>query len=495
MSPPTGVKQERHSSQPWPGQIIVALLGLLLVYTTWAWAGLRPSFHVWGNVLACVLLAGIFGAGGRRIGRDPVFWIGLLFLGYLGLQWLNSGRVQYFDVGYQRWMYTRPPWPGWPSSFCRSDARQMLAWFFPAWVIAVALRAQILNRHAVRKLLMLVVCNAGVLALFGVIQYATRTQAIFWVQPLKSHFFAVFAYGNHTAPFFVLTGGMGFGLLYREVFDTRITPADTPSAQRLRHPGRVAVLALMVLLSLVGAYMGFSRTGVILAVALGLFALGYGWRRGWTALPAAGRLNLVAVSLGAAGLLYFIVAGFGAGGIRKEFTLVPVAAGEQLSLHDRVFLELGGRPRYAQAAVKIWRENAWFGVGGWGYKYLVASHVPENQWAALEKRGWANVHVDFLQFLVEFGLVGTGLLMAALGVMVHGLHPFARRRPGALYVMGLSSLGLTILFSFVDIPFRCPAILYTWVTLLAAIPVLCPFSSPTSQLTTAHPERTNPTGG
>ena len=85
--------------------------------------------------------------------------------------------------------------------------------------------------------------------------------------------------------------------------------------------------------------------------------------------------------------------------------------------------------------------------------------------------------------------------MAALGVMVRDLHPFARRRPGALYVMGITSLGLTILFSCVDIPFRCPAIMYTWVTLLAAIPVLCPFPAPTAQLKTAVPERTTPTGG
>ena len=34
------------------------------------------------------------------------------------------------------------------------------------------------------------------------------------------------------------------------------------------------------------------------------------------------------------------------------------------------------------------------------------------------------------------------------------------------------SLALTVVFSLVDIPFRCPAILYTWVALLAAMPAM-----------------------
>ncbi len=468
-------------------------LGFLLVYTTWVWAGLRPSFHEAGVVAAGILLAALFlegrGAAWHAFRRDPVFYLGLAFLGYLALQWLNTGRTQYFDVGYQRWTYTDPPWPGWPSSFARAEAAQMLAWFFPAWVIAVAIRTRMMDRHVLRRLLMVVACNAGALAIFGLAQFASGTQSIYWLQPLNGHFFASFAYGNHAAPFFVLAGGLAAGLLYREIFDTRSPHGDSPSALRLRHPWRVVILVPTMMLCLIGANMGFSRTGVILAGLLGIFVAGYGWRRGWALLQPAGRLNFAALSLAVIGWLYFAVAGFGEKGIRSEFTLRPAVPDALHTLWDRVDLELGGRPAYVRAALAIWREHPWFGVGGWGYKYLVASHVPQSRWAALEKRGWANVHADLLQFLAEFGVVGTGLLLAALGAMIREVLAVHQCRHNAFCVMGAASLVLTILFSFIDIPFRCPAILYIWVALLAAMPIVGQAHQPIGSAARATPER------
>lgn len=452
------------------------ILTFLLVYTTWAWAGLRPSYHRIGLGAAGILLVALFAEGGsgawRSVRRDPVFYLGLAFLGYLAIQWANAGRTQYFDVGYQRWTYTDPPWRGWPSAFARADAAQMLAWFFPAWTIAVAIRAQVLDRHALRRLLMFVACNAAVLALFGLVQFVSGTRSIYWIQPLKGHFFASFAYGNHVGPYFVLVAGLALGLLFREIFDVCESHADTPSAMRLRHPWRVVALVPTVVLCGVGANLGFSRTGVILAAMLGIIAAGYLWMRAWPLLHPAGRLNMAALSLAALGSLYFLVAGFGEQGIRKEFTLRSAVPGMLRTAWDRVDLELGGRPRFARAAVTIWREHPWFGVGGWGYKYLVASHVPESDWPNLEKRGWANVHLDLLQFLVEFGVVGMSLLLAALGVLVRELFVARRCRHNSFCVMAAAGLVLTVVFSLVDIPFRCPAILYTWVALLAAMPVI-----------------------
>ena len=411
-------------------------------------------------------------AAWTAIRRDPVFVLGLLFLVYLAVQWLNAGRTQYFDVGHQRWTYTDPPWRNWPSAFAREDAAQMLAWFFPVWAIALAIRSRLLDRHDLRRLLTFLAGNAGVLAVFGLVQFASGTRSIYWSQPLSGHFFASFAYGNHAGPFFVLAGGLALGLLCREAFDVRGRPADDSSGLRLRHPGRVAFLLPIALMCGVGANMGFSRAGILLSAALGIFAASYLWIRAWSLLRPAGRLNLAALSLGVLGTLYFLVAGFGEVGIRKEFTLRPADPETLRTAWDRIDLELGRRPRFARAALAIWREHPWFGVGGWGYKYLVASHVPEEFWPALERRGWANVHCDALQFLAEFGLVGAGLLFAALGVLVRDVVRTCRCRQNAFCVLGAASLLSTLAFSCIDIPFRCPAILYTWVALLAAMPAI-----------------------
>lgn len=403
--------------------------------------------------------------------RDPVFWLGAMFLGYLGVQWANAGRFQYFDVGYQKWTYTAPPWPGWPSAFSRAEAWQMVTWFFPAWVIALAIRSRILVPRELRRLMMWLVFISGLLAVFGLIQFASGTKSIYWIHPMQAQFFASFGYGNHAPPYFVLAGAMAAGLLFREVFDIPAVQMSDTMQRRIRHPGRVAVLGPVLLSCLASAHLGVSRSGVILSGLFFLFFAGYGLVRGWKLLRPAFRINLVAAFLAAGASLYFLVAGLGDQAIRKEFT-AKVAPHVLRTAWERVDLELGGRPQFYRAAVRMWQDHPWFGVGGWGYKYLVAEYIPAGLWPTLDKRGWANVHLDFLQFLAEFGIVGTGLLWGALGVMAADLfHPASRRN--SLWAMGLAGLLLVGIFSVIDLPFRCPAVLYAWVAVLAALPQMC----------------------
>ena len=461
---------------PAPGSYFLrASVAILLVYTPWVWAGLRPSFHVVAVVAALILLAWLCFPGRspapKACWRDPVFWAGALFLGYLGVQWANAGRIQYFDVGYQRWAYTAPPWPGWPSAFSRADAWQMLTWFFPAWVIALAIRSRILNPRELRSLMRGWVNMSGLLAVFGLIQYASGTKSIYWIHPMQAQFFASFGYGNHAPPYFVLAGALAAGLLFREIFDVPASHMSDTWQRRIRHPGRVAVLGPVLLLCLASAHLGVSRSGVILAGLFFLFFAGYGLVRGWRLLRPAFRVNLVAAVLGAGASLYFLVAGLGDQAIRKEFS--AKAAPQVLqTAWERVDLELGGRPLFYRAAVQLWKAHPWFGLGGWGFKYRVADYIPAALWPTLENRGWANVHFDFLQFLVEFGIVGTGLLLGALGVMAVDLfRPVCERN--SLWVMGLAGLLLVLVFSVIDLPFRCPAVLYAWVAVLAALPQMC----------------------
>jgi hypothetical protein len=452
------------------------MLALLLAYTVWVWAGLRPSFHLVGVGMAGILLASLVpGApqgAWRELLRDPVFSLGLLFIGFLGLQWANAGRELYFDVGYQRWTYTSAPWKGWPSSFARVDAREMLAWFFPAWVLALAIRLRIRDRRQARGLLMFMAGHAGLLAIFGLVQFSSGTRSIYWTQPLKGVFFASFAYANHVAPFFVLSGATAAGLLYRELFEARRARSSSSVPIRFHHPWRVVMLTPIVVVCLVAANLGFSRAGVILSWLFGAFLAVYGLVLGWRLLPPAGRVNLVALTLGLAGILYFAVAGAAGKSILREFTPKDRGSEVSRSFLGKLDLGLGGRPRFAWAAFRIWRQHPWFGVGGWGYKYLVAEQVSESYWDVLERRGWANVHCDFLQFLAEFGLVGFSLLLGALGVMIKELcHCDCRN--DTLFTLGLAGLGLVVVFSAIDLPFRSPAILYSWVALLALLPRAC----------------------
>lgn len=244
LSPSKSVAPARRDR---PGVFFVrAMLMFLLAYTTWAWAGLRPSFHWVAVAVSAILLLGFFVEGRREawqaVRRDPVFFLGLAFLMFLAIQWANAGRVRYFDVGFQQWMYMPPRWPNWPWAFAKADALQMLTWFFPAWTMVVVIRSRKMDRRDLRRFLLFLAGNAGLLVIFGLLQFAESDGSIYWVHPLKGHFFASFAYGNHAAPYFVLAGALSAGLLYREVFDVRCSSASQPSISRLCHPWRVAAL-------------------------------------------------------------------------------------------------------------------------------------------------------------------------------------------------------------------------------------------------------------
>jgi hypothetical protein len=83
----------------------------------------------------------------------------------------------------------------------------------------------------------------------------------------------------------------------------------------------------------------------------------------------------------------------------------------------------------------------------------------------------ADVHCDPLQFMVEFGVVGAGLLVVALAELTVPLFGPGLNR-GAVFTMTCSGLALVAVLSLIDLPFRCPAVLWTWTAMLAALPKL-----------------------
>jgi hypothetical protein len=163
-------------------RLVPFLLAFLLIYTVWAWAGLRPGFQRVGVATAGLLLAAVAwegrGAAVRAALRDPVFQLGLAFLAYLAVQWANAAGA-IFDVGYRRWT-SRTPLPGWPSAFARRMPRSCCV-VFPAWAIAVAIRSGRMSARVLRQVL----CGWRSVRVVGDVrldQFASGTDAIFWTR-------------------------------------------------------------------------------------------------------------------------------------------------------------------------------------------------------------------------------------------------------------------------------------------------------------------------
>jgi hypothetical protein len=479
-------------------KLLVTGAGLILVYLAWAWGGLQQIWQIPAVCASACLLIGLLTSTSSRrksLWRDYFFYGGLLFLGYLAIQSWNAGRVLFFDVGLREWRYSAPPHPGWPSAFSRADAAEMLTWFFPAWVLGLVVRSPGIGSRPLLKLLRALVYGAGLLSLMGIIQFVTHAKARYWVRPTHE-FFASFGYTNHAAAYFVLMGAVAAGLLFREIFRSDAFKVDRDLRARSVHTGflleldaarrsasthepvapvaktrmRVGALAVSLVLCLVGANLSLSRAGVILAWALAGFVAVYGLIRGWNRLSAVRRLNLAVATVAVLFVFYFAVAGFGKKEILHEFDVKKPIHHRLFTALDNVNLAMGGRLELDQAGWRIWQDHKLLGIGGWGFRYLLALYFPPEEWKVIAQNpGKANVHCDILQFLAEFGVVGFGLMLVAVWTLIGAIFQRACRRD-PLWIMGVIGLSLVFIFSLIDLPFRCPAILCTWVVVLAALP-------------------------
>jgi O-antigen ligase len=131
-----------------------------------------------------------------------------------------------------------------------------------------------------------------------------------------------------------------------------------------------------------------------------------------------------------------------------------------------------------RAAIRVWEEDIWQGVGPGHYDYRFRQFRPADVQA---RPGWA--HNDYLNALAEWGIVGTGLVASAWGLLGLGVlktWPTVRHAPRDLgedrgrnkfaFVLG-SSVGLAaiLVHSVVDFNMHIPANAILAVTLMALL--------------------------
>ncbi len=392
--------------------------------------------------------------------RDPFFILGLALVVLLFLQWWNAGRLLYFDSTARAWQYSEPRHAGWPSAITAKEARQMLDWFLPAWVLILSIRSPALNARAVRKLWRVVAYSAGLLSLLGLAQYTSGSMKMFGFIPMRLHFYASFGYPNHAGSYFLMTLCLAAALLYWE------TSAHTGRSNRAR---RVALAAVFVL-SFVGAIFSLSRLAIILGVVLLLLITTYFVVALWPRLVSVQKVHAVALSVAGLSLLTLLTFGLGREAIEREFR----PERDSKTTLDR---ETSFRLFQIQSAFRMWQDHPWVGVGGWGYRYLIGHYLPPQEWRRITE-GKANVHNDPMQFLVEFGLIGAGCLAGMVGLLGRAAWR-VRKGWSPLWVFPVSACLLVAAQSLIDLPFRSPAVLVLWLVLLAGVSrVVPPWTNP-----------------
>lgn len=453
---------------------VVYQVAALVMYTSWAFAGTRVAW-LWpifwltlGVIEAMVLLPAVRtgetladarGRVARTLVFDPLLAVCVALVLFLAFQGFNGPRAPIRLAGGQGWGFGPPPWRGLPSGVVTRESVQLLAWFPPALVAVLAVR-HALDVAGRRLLLRIMIWNAAALALIGCVQMACGCKAIFGVIPIDAQFFSSFGYPNHAGAFFtfMLVVAGGFWLYERE--------NKTPGADRL-------LIAVALLYG--AAVLCLCRTSILMATAALLVGGAFVMVRVWPRLAAGSRImvSILSAVLPIFGYLGFVVVWPG-NPIRRELTGLTVVRAFN-EVYERAFELL------VPAAIAIWRDNPIYGVGGWGFRHFVPLVLSAEQHRKLFV-GAANVHNDFVNFLVEHGVVGV-ILLALAGVVL--LNPLVRRVPppdtrqkmrgSASLFRGfvLCALGLVLCHSLIDLPFRCPAVIQAVLITLALAGTMC----------------------
>ncbi|MEO6243796.1 MAG: O-antigen ligase family protein, partial [Opitutaceae bacterium] len=264
--------------------------------------------------------------------------------------------------------------------------------------------------------------------------------------------FASFIYKNHAGAYLNLTLAVAGGLAgWYHLRGTRHLQKSDPGV----------VFVFFAICIAVGVIASLARGATV--AMLGLVVLGAGaFVVEQFRVPPAGRRPVVMAAM------LLVLGGFLATGVfalRSRDVLGRLTKG--VLQHDTA---LAARQLATKAALEMLEDHWIRGVGAGSFRFLFTTYQarhPELLVSGGEQRYWEHAHNDLVQFPIELGAVGTGLLVIAGGYWMRLLwrDRFWRNPLSAAAAAGGL---LTLAGAWWDFPFQCPAILITWCVLWAA---------------------------
>ncbi|UCH95366.1 MAG: O-antigen ligase family protein [Candidatus Aminicenantes bacterium] len=339
----------------------------------------------------------------------------------------------------------------------------MVVWFFPAFVALMIIRHGFSKPKMVKILFWGMIVNASLLAIFGLIAPLLVENYPLWLKPILPRqdvlFFSTFGYPNHAGSFFILHLGLACGLFFYYYANRK-------------HENQVLVktgiLLVSILLLLYVIHLTHSR-----------YAMLFSWLT-----TAFFTFHLLYLSIGKdldkrlkIGIIAIVVVGLIVIGL---FALYHTAKGDILSKLTKMsepgkFINEQFDLKFWQvvAAAKMWRDYPLFGIGGGSYREYLLQYVRNHKerYIATHYWGMAYVHNDLMQFLCEFGIIGTGLLAAVFLFLVSRIAASRQWKQG-FFFFGLLGAGGVFIHSLIDLPFRSPPVIIAFVVILAGYGIL-----------------------
>lgn len=445
---------------------LVSIAGLLLCFMPWA----LGTMQVWSQFVSLGLASLAFAVAlcNRRytgelapqgdfklimwpkLIRFPIFWLGLLLLGYILIQALNPAWVYARDG--KSWWLNRLDYISWLPSGMDTPYKDMNPWrvlviYSAAWMLGCALWVGITRRTAIQTLFSVIVANGALLAIVGILQKVMKADKILWFIPKRAGYeFATIIYKNHAGAYFNLVLMLCTGLLYWHF---------SRSERRLERRSPAPVFAFFSVLLGLSVLLSNSRAGTILLMLFTSIAF-IGFIIRCTISRNEGRSAWVITLLCS---IFALFIGLGAYFLKTDQAFQRIG---KLMEDGKTDNSVVTRTLARSATIDMAADNL---VTGWGagsfrhYFPVYQRNYPEIY--ANGRLRWEYAHNDYVQLLAELGLIGAAILSAMLAFCTgHLIRQQAWRKPHLMFmVLGLV---ITAAHAWVDFQFHNPAILFLW---------------------------------
>ncbi len=388
-----------------------------------------------------------------KLWRFPIFWLGLLFLGYIALQGLNPSHVRMSDD--RGWWMDPVVHITWLPSGMQTPFEYLNAWrvliiFGSAWLLVCALWIGITRRTAVMGIITALVINGTVLALVGILQKVTNAREILWFVKVRwSYFVATIVYKNHAGAYFYLIMALAAALLlWHAQRGSRRLARTSPAPV---YGFCAAILGLIVLLS-------FSKGAILLMV--GYLTICLGAYIAWLIFGERNTGNNGTGMLLAGLLAVFIAVGGVFLGVGESFVRVKA-----MLENGQTDSSVTSRQTVTEATWDMAKDKVWTGWGAGSFQHyfpVYQKNYPDITTSYVNKPlFWRYAHNDYVQSLAEYGIIGLLFPVAMLGWWLKRLIGLeAYRRPVILLALG--GLFLIMVHCWIDFQMQNPAILTTW---------------------------------
>ncbi len=404
----------------------------------------------------------------RTLAGDPFLYIGFAIVGVVLIQWFNSGCQLVYRSDVDVWQFSNPPLEWAPFSVETPAAWAYVALFSACVAMVMILRVAV-SKEAKRLLLQGLAGVSGAVALYSV------WQACQGVGPDAAKTLMQGGVAS-TGTFFGFWLLLGMGVFVDAL----------ARWQRRKVPlflfGVLGNLLGMLFFAGVLALSVYAVTAVLLLIYWIVYVRPHVTSRAQLMLFLTSLVTLVSLTV----LLVFV------------FPENPVAVKIKAAFPLAAYWDTlsGIKNIRTTSALGIWQEHPWMGVGADGFRHFAGLGVASKDWG-LMKTDPDCVYNDCLQFLCEFGVVGGGLLLAAVITLMVPICYRARlvwqdgthgENDGRRFLLRVSPIVLTgvlaTLFCFLESwiahPFRSYSLLLSWVCVMAVLPAFLPTPAPTA---------------